>query len=441
MLARLLPQSARGSLDVAVGYLLKYGVWGLSDQALLSAANFFTLIFIARAVSPRDFGSYALALTFVLFTMSLQTALLNRPFAVISASREGAAYRRYVTSVLLSQSAYALTANILILASALVAYVAGFEGTAALMAATAFAIGGWGLQEFLRQVMYVEGRLRAAMLNDSLSYGGQVLAVITAALLGVLSPALALALVGVTSFVAVGFGLLQIRGSLDRHLDWQVVRADASEIWRFGRWMIGAALLLGAIDMAYFWLVAGFVSVAGAGALRAVMAVLGPTHLLLKTMDTTLTPVAARAAEREGVSGVKRLVWMMFLLTGPIMAGICLLVSVMAQDVLAFLYGEQYQPYAWLVPFMALSYFLAYSHRPVSIALISRRQPQAIFRGQLFQAAFFATFGIAATFLFGLHGAAITLVGASAVQSLELWRSYLLDIRAPRSMLVAEGSA
>ena len=436
-----MPRSARDSLAAASGYLLKYGVWGVGDQALLSASNFLTLIFIARGVSPRDFGSYALALTFVLFTMSLQTALLNKPFAGISASREGEAYKQYVVSVILSQCAYAFAVNVLVLSAALVAYLAGFEGTAALMAATGLAIGGWGLQEFLRQVLYVEGRLRAAMLNDSISYGGQLLAVVVAALLGVLTPALAFVLVGATSLAAFGVGLIQIRGSLCLRLNWQAVFEDGSEIWRFGRWMIGAALLLGAIDLAYFWLVAGFVSVVAAGALRAVMAVLGPTHLLLKTMDTTLTPVAARVAEREGAPGVKRLVWTMFLLTGPLMAGFCLLVSVLAPEVLALLYGEQYQSYAWLVPLLALSYFLSYAYRPISIALISRRQPEAIFRGQLLQAAFFGTFGIAATYFFGLPGAAITLVGASAVQNIELWRSYLADVRSPRGAVVAESPA
>src|SRR5215213_7856958 len=77
------------SFSTAAGSLLKLGVWGITDQALLSACNFLTLILIARETSAHDFGSYALALAIVTFVMSIQSALLNKPFVVLSASRSG----------------------------------------------------------------------------------------------------------------------------------------------------------------------------------------------------------------------------------------------------------------------------------------------------------------------------------------------------------------
>ena len=39
-------------------------------------------------------------------------------------------------------------------------------------------IVAWQLQEFVRRVMYTEGRFAAAFWNDVVSYGGQLLVVV-----------------------------------------------------------------------------------------------------------------------------------------------------------------------------------------------------------------------------------------------------------------------
>ena len=432
--------SARASIEEAAAGLLRLGVWGVADQALLSATNFVTLVFVARNVGPREFGSYSLALTLVLFVMSFQTALLNKPFVVISVARRGDSYREYVTSVLWAQLGFGAVVNLLVLPLALLAYLLGYGEAAALLAVTGPVIAAWGLQEYLRQVLYVERRLKAARVNDAVSYGGQLIAVLAAAVAGVLTPVLAFGIIALTSFAATAVGLLQLRRSLSGRLDREALRRDGVENWHFGRWMIGAAMLLGTVDLAYVWLVAGFVSVAAAGALRAITGVLGPTHVLLKTMDNTLTPMAARVSQREGVTGVKRLLGKIFLISGPPMLGWLLFVSAFPGRLLGFLYGVEYAPYAWLLPAGALSYALGYANKVVSIALVVRRLPQAIFRGQLLQAAFFWSFGLGATYFFGLGGAAITMVGSALVQSIELWRWYLRDVRSAERTVVPESA-
>ena len=220
-------------------------------------------------------------------------------------------------------------------------------------------------------------------------------------------------------------------------------RRDGLENWHFGRWVAGAAVLLGIVDLATVWLLAGFVSVAAAGAWRAVIALMGPTHLLLKTMDTTLTPLAARVAQAEGPAGLRHFLWKIAFLTAPAMLGWCLLVSAFPAALLAFFYGRDYSAYAWLLPVGALSYALSYSNKVVTIGLVSRRLSKPIFRSQLLQTLFFLTFGIGATYFFGMEGAAAAIVGASLVQSLELWRAYLRDPgeAAPRDQAALRGDA
>ncbi|MGE3982614.1 MAG: hypothetical protein AB7G38_00425, partial [Dehalococcoidia bacterium] len=121
---RLVPAALRSSAGDALGGLLKLGIWGAADQAVLSISNFVTLILVARAVGPKEFGNYSLALTFVLFAMSIQAALLNKPYVVLSAARQTeAATREYVTSVLWGQVAFSIIVNAAAVPAAYIAYL------------------------------------------------------------------------------------------------------------------------------------------------------------------------------------------------------------------------------------------------------------------------------------------------------------------------------
>ncbi len=64
---------------------------------------------------------------------------------------------------------------------------------------------------------------------------------------------------------------------------------------------------------------------------------------------------------------------------------------VFAPQARLILFGKDDVPFAWLVPILAVSYFLS---------------------------SFFATFGVAVTYFFGQFGLTITLVGASVARTL-----------------------
>ena len=91
-----------------------------------------------------------------------------------------------------------------------------------------------------------------------------------------------------------------------------------------------------------------------------------------------------------------------------------------------------------LLPLVAISYAMSYSNRVVGIALVARQQPQAIFHSQVVQSLFFWTIGIAATYEFGLAGAAVTMVGATLVQALVLMRAYRSDVSPKEHLTVTE---
>ena len=63
------------------------GLWGLCDHGLVSGVNFLTIVLVARAVTPAEFGAFVLAFTVILTTLTLQAALITRPHNVLGAVR------------------------------------------------------------------------------------------------------------------------------------------------------------------------------------------------------------------------------------------------------------------------------------------------------------------------------------------------------------------
>jgi exopolysaccharide production protein ExoQ len=410
--------------NLLLGRLLGRSIWGLGDQALISASNFLTTVVLARRLNPTDFGAFTLLYAAVFFMVSLQTTLVSRPHNVLGATRQGEEYRRYTTVTAVSQVCFTAMFALVALTAALVAQHAAW-GVAPLLFPLALVIVAWQLQEFTRRVLYTEGRLRDAFANDLISYGGQATGIVALGYVGQLSGARAFSIIALTSAVAAAYGFWQIRGSLICRGVWDAVRADGfAENWRFGKWLFGAALAAWVAGQLYPILIGGFISIAEAGAFSAVFTLMGPARILLIAMDTALVPAGARAFAERGQAGLQSFVGRIFLLTAPIIAVYCIGVSLLASRILGAAYGDHYRPYGWLLALFALSYALDYLRHPISIALEARRASAPIFRAYLLSSIVVLTAGIAAVRFLGLLGAALGTIANSLILGVLLWRYY-----------------
>jgi O-antigen/teichoic acid export membrane protein len=138
--------------NLHLGSLLGRSVWGLGDQALISASNFLTTVVLARRLSPTDFGAFALLYAAVFFMVSLQTTLVSRPHNVLGVTRQGVDYRRYTTVTAVSQLCFTAMFALVALIGAMVAQHAAW-GVAALLFPLVLVIVAWQLQEFTRRVL------------------------------------------------------------------------------------------------------------------------------------------------------------------------------------------------------------------------------------------------------------------------------------------------
>ncbi len=411
--------------------LLRKGVWGIADQALISATNFMTMVLLARGLGPAAFGAFAVAYTVLLATNSFQAALITQPHHLFGATRQDDDYVQYTTAVAIGQIGLALGLAIVVAISAAVAYLAGWSRAAPLLAALAPIIVAWQFQEFVRRVLYTKTDTRGAFTNDLISYGGQVLGVAAIWRLGLLTEMTVLAVLGATSALASIVGLVQLRS----HIDWAVnadrLRAATAEHWRFGKWLVGSNLVSWTSGQAYPVLIAGLVSVTATGIMRAVSTVLGPGNIVVNALETLLTPRAATVYAREGVPAFQTFIRRAAIGVTCLMGGYSLVVAVFAEPILRVLYGDQYSEYGWLLALVALHYVLISTRTVASIGLRSMGHTSPIFRAYLCSAAATLTVGIVALHTFGLIGAALGILMNAVITNAVLWRYFrqALDVR------------
>ena len=156
------------------------------DQALVSGVNFLTIVLLARALAPADFGWFVLVFTALQTVGTLQAALVTRPHNVLAATRHGRAYADYSTTTAVAQVALTAAFAMVAAATAGLLYAAG-SAQAVLVLASIPALVAWQLQELGRRMLYTESRLQAALANDLVSYGGQALALLVLVRAGLLT--------------------------------------------------------------------------------------------------------------------------------------------------------------------------------------------------------------------------------------------------------------
>jgi O-antigen/teichoic acid export membrane protein len=370
--------SARASVLSVIG---GRNIWGLADQLLISATNFVTMALVIKGLpDAAAFGKFSLVYSTLLFANIIQCSLVTQPHNVLGATREGEAYRRYTSATAMVQL---ILVGALALVSGMMAAGAALHGAAAtgLLIALIPSIIAWQLQEFVRRVLYTEGRLGGAFVNDIISYGGQMIVIGVLDYLHILTGPLAMYALAVTSMAGVVVGIWQIRTSLSRHID----RAAIAENWHFGKWLAGSDILSWCSSMyLYMYLLAAIVGAQAAGILRAAQFLFGPARVFSFFLQTILPIRFARTLAREGGSSLhKQLIkgfGMVIVLLGPY----CLILAAFPRPILMKVCKPEYAQYSEVLSLYAISAMLSYITMVITSALTAKRLTRDIFLGNVY---------------------------------------------------------
>lgn len=369
--------------------LSAFGI-GLSlfDQAVISAANFTTGILIARFLGIEEFGRYVLAFMVIVGANIFQQALIINPMLSIGSKKAGDAdARSYFTALLLHQAALSAgVAAIILTGSWLAKVVVPAWDVGELAAPLVVATISFQWQEFMRRYFFTCGRIRTAVINDSVRYGAQLAALAatiyfnegtTAATILVV---IALAAMLAVAHASLCYGPLEWRGD--------VFRSSVAEHWRFSRWLVPTAVLQTVNSTDWLSAAGYFQGAASVGALRAAQNIVGMLNVIFLGVENF---VQVKTARIFGLHGSRALlsVIVKFTVVGALTTGfVVTLIWLNARWLLSLFYGDQYLGAEYLVGLWGVYYAIYFFHLPGFIAVRAMERTKHLLMAEVLQIVF-----------------------------------------------------
>ena len=332
-------------------------VWGLLDQGTVSAGNFLTNLLLLRALTPANFGTYALLLNAMIFLNTVQQSLVGYPLCVRGAQAEGRRFRSIVMGALLAALGLGLF-NVLVILG-----VCGYLGRLGLFVPAALALIFWQLQDTARSGFISHLRQKAAWPGDALSYLGQAVLVGGLARLGMVTISRALWLIGATSLVAFSVQLWQLRPTRPDPGELEPIFRD---FWMLGRWSIPARFTGFFTLQAFPWVIAFRHGTAEVATYQALFQLLALSNPILVSMGNLIIASIARSPGRQVRAGAKYIV-----LALGLVGAYLLLLAVAGPGFLGILYGR-HSTYVGQMPLLRV-FALAWMFE--AVALVSTATP------------------------------------------------------------------
>jgi O-antigen/teichoic acid export membrane protein len=395
-------------------------IWGLLDQGLASGVNFFTLVLVARALTPRDFGYFVLAFTMLQSAGRLQAALIAGAHNVLGVRRRGTDYVRYTSTILALEGVFTGGAVVVVLVATGIAAAFGFTQTVVFIAAMP-ALVSWQLQDLTRRILYTERRLRGAFTNDLVTYGGLACLLALLARADALSAERAMYALAAAFSVGALIGLWQLRTSYAATYD----ATSARETWTFGKWLGAAEASYWFSSQFYVYLAGAVLSSAASGVLKAGQTLLGPI-VVFQTFYTNFLPVKfAHGDPRENLP-LTRVMRTSYRVIVPITVAYCALVAAAAGPLLRLVYGTEFAGAVTVVRLFALYYVILALSLVITAALTARELTRDIFLANAGGGLLSVGFGWILLVEWGVAGAVVGMIVSWIVITALLARAHLV---------------
>lgn len=392
------------------------------DQAIISASNFLATVILARYVSPKELGIYAVGFILLRLARVIQEGIIIQPLNTFGASMNNRRFQRYATSTGIIQLLLALGLSA---ATAFVGWLlllTGNDTAGPTVFVLWFPILGWQLQEYIRRALYTRGEVIQATLNTIITNSIRIALLVYLANSGDLSGITGLIAIGIGDFIAILFGVWQTRSYWGRQFE--NILLIWVKNWRFGSWIAGGNILNWLSVEFYPVLAAGIISFAAAGAYRALQNLVAPIHMLLRAIDTYVTPRAARAFKEGGIITLQQILRLSYIVAGIPTLILFAIVLIFPKPLLQLLYGDSYTEYSSGIYLMAIFYLLLYLGWPLQIALKAARNSQPIFIANAVAVVAMFTFGIWAIYQWGVYGTIFGQIVNAVIMTVILYASW-----------------
>ncbi len=415
-----------GSLPIAerkaTGLLLtpaRLRMWGwrsamsLIDQGLTSGAGFGVNLLLARWMTPKVYGAFAVAFAGFLFVSGFHNVLLLEPLTVLGPSRHAGKLPAYFRAQIKVHGLLVggLSAAVL-LAGVILWRVAPDSPLIGAVVGAGLALPFLLLAWLARRMCYVVQQPAAAVLGSGFYLWFVAAGLFVLAHYGWLGSFTAFLLMGGGSFFAAclllwRLGLWKHEPATELAVSW---RAALLENWSYGRWLVGGTVLSSISGQTQMFLVAGMLGLGAAGILRAMQL---PSLVMMQVVMST-GPLFLPAFSSEFGRGVTKQIQHKALLVslGLGAAALCFagLLAAFAGPIEHIFFGGKYGAYAWLMPFLALVPTASGFNQGFSLALRATQRPYFDLIANALAAPIGVISAIALMRWWGVGGAATSLV-------------------------------
>jgi O-antigen/teichoic acid export membrane protein len=204
-------------------------------------------------------------------------------------------------------------------------------------------------------------------------------------------------------------------------VSWPYLREVLTKHLHFGRWGVGTGVLYFISGQLFYITLATFDGLDASAALRAMINLLAPATLVSFGFASLLAPTLV-AARQRGTFG--RLVATAMSLLVPISLCYWIALALLAPAIFRLLYRGRYIEHAHLLWLLGASLVATSAIDILGAALRAREEPKEAFLAFAASATFALVAGTALTYMWGITGAVLSIVGAGAVAASVLARFY-----------------
>ncbi|MFN2213177.1 MAG: lipopolysaccharide biosynthesis protein [Anaerolineales bacterium] len=405
----------------------RQGYLAAIDQGVISLSNFVATIILARNVDPTQLGVYGVGFVTLRLVRAVQDGIIVQPMNVFGAGMNQDEFKRYATTTSLFQIALAILSAAAVAFCGWVLIEMGNDTAGPTLYILWLPFLWWQFEEYLRRMLYTRGKVFLAVITSVVSNGARIGLMLYLADQGELSGLSGLEAIAWGAFIALFPSLWFTRFYWTRNV--ANLKETWQRNWKFGRWLLGSALTNWAAVEFYPILTAGLISFAAAGAYRALQNLVAPIHLLLRAIDTFLTPRAANLYERNGLGALTRTLRSIYLAIGIPVALILIAALVFPEQLLGLIYGDTYLEYSNGVILMAIFYALMFAYWPLQSIFKAAQLSRPIFIANLLAIVSMFTIGIWTILNWGVYGTIIGQAVNALVINFVLWGYWLVMTR------------
>ncbi len=318
--------------------------FSILDQGLFSGSHFVLNIFLARWLSPQDYGAFAVAYAAYLFCSGFHYALILDPLAVFGPLVKASQWSNYVKKSFVLQSGLSIVFGLIISLTGLFIPKPLGEALIGIGLSSPFLLSAL----FLRNSYYIQSESEKSALVSSVYFVAIIGGIIAFRSQGILNLQSTFWILGGGGLIAVVAGSGFYRVKNERNIEKIDYHGIITSNWGYGKWIALTALANGFTTLSFPILIGLFLGLSEVAAFRGMQNVINPMYQVLAVSGMFLVPILSRKINQNIIPSN---IYIYILGTTLSMTFIYIvIINIFSKPIIKFIFNQDfYLQFTWLI--------------------------------------------------------------------------------------------